>query len=85
MTPHNSNRATMTVGELAQTLGVSKGTAGRLIRAQIVPSIRAGRRVLISRAVVDRILDSGRWPHEVPGADADDQHRTTRPGRGSGR
>ncbi len=62
MTSSNPQRATMTVNELAHTLGIGPGTAARLVRAGIVPSIRAGRRVLIPRAVVDRILETGQWP-----------------------
>ncbi len=62
MTLHDLLRATMTVDEFAHTLGVAPSTAGRLVRSGIIPSIRAGRRVLISRAVVDRILETGQWP-----------------------
>ncbi|MDP9469935.1 MAG: helix-turn-helix domain-containing protein [Chloroflexota bacterium] len=62
MTSNTTRRATMTVDELAHMLGVGPSTAGRLVRAGLIPSIRAGRRVLISRAVVDRILESGQWP-----------------------
>ena len=85
MAPNDPSRATMTLAELARTLGVSEGTAARLVRARLIPSIRAGRRVLISRAVVDRVLQSGRWPVADADSGAGDPPRPTAPDEGAGR
>ncbi len=84
MTSNNPQHATMTVDEVAHTLGVAPGTAARLVRAGIIPSIRAGRRVLISRAVVDQILKTSQWPGGLLG-DTDDPDLTAGEVRGADR
>ncbi len=62
MTLHEPQRATLTVNEVAHTLGIGPATAARLVRAGVIPCLRAGRRILISRAVVDQILQTSQWP-----------------------
>ena len=51
-------RATMTVPEAAKILGISRGLAYELIAAGRFPApvIRAGRRILVSAAGIDRQL-----------------------------
>jgi excisionase family DNA binding protein len=49
-------RRTLTVTEAARELGISKDTAYGACRAGTLPAIRIGRRVIISREVLDRVL-----------------------------
>jgi excisionase family DNA binding protein len=49
-------KLTATVPETAQLLGVSRMTAYAAVRAGVIPSIRIGRRVLVPRAALDRLL-----------------------------
>ncbi len=79
MTSDDPSRATLTVNELARILGVSSRTAAQLIRTDVIPAIRAGRRVLISRAVVDRILAAGHLPLADDRSGPDAPHDTATP------
>jgi excisionase family DNA binding protein len=45
-------------GELAIALGVTRAHVHRLIRDGVIPSTLLGRRRLIHRDVVDRLLDA---------------------------
>ena len=49
-------RLTLTVPEVARLLGVSRMTAYTAVREGTIPSIRIGRRVLIPRAALYRLL-----------------------------
>ena len=46
----------LSLDEVARALGVSFSIAYRLVRAGDIPSIRIGRRVLISRKAVEQFL-----------------------------
>lgn len=52
-----ASRATLTVDEAAEFLGVSRATAWRRVWDGGLPSIRIGRRVLIPRARLEALLD----------------------------
>jgi excisionase family DNA binding protein len=47
---------TVTVPEAARLLGVSRMSAYTAVRIGEIPSIRIGRRVLVPRAALDRLL-----------------------------
>ena len=49
-------KLTITVPEAAQLLGVSRMTAYSAVREGTIPSLRIGRRVLVPRAALDRLL-----------------------------
>jgi excisionase family DNA binding protein len=49
-------RLTITVPEAARILGVSRMTAYTAVREGAIPSLRIGRRVLIPRIALDRLL-----------------------------
>jgi excisionase family DNA binding protein len=49
-------RLTITVPEAAQLLGVSRMSAYSAVRLGAIPSVRIGRRVLIPRIALDRLL-----------------------------
>ena len=52
------DRATATLGEVAALLGIGRSTAYELAQrdALPVPVIRLGRRLVVSRAALDRVL-----------------------------
>jgi excisionase family DNA binding protein len=49
-------RLTLTVPEAARLLGISRMTAYAAVREGALPSLRIGRRVLVPRAALDRLL-----------------------------
>ena len=49
-------RLTVTVPEAAQLLGVSRMTAYSAVREGSIPSVRIGRRLLVPRAALERLL-----------------------------
>ena len=51
------SRLTLTVEEVAATLGISRAFAYEAVRRGDIPSIRIGRRVLVPRAALERLLD----------------------------
>jgi excisionase family DNA binding protein len=52
-------RLVLTVLEAAKLLGLSRGLAYEGVRLRQIPSIRIGRRILIPRAALLRLLDGG--------------------------
>ena len=53
------DRLTYTVTETAALLGISRTTAYECVRRGEIPSLTFGRRVVISRVAVDRMLHGG--------------------------
>ena len=50
-------RLTLTVEEVAATLGISRAFAYEAVRRGEIPSIRIGRRVLVPQAALERLID----------------------------
>jgi excisionase family DNA binding protein len=50
------DRLTLTVEEAAATLGISRASAYEAVRRGEIPAIRIGRRVLVPRVALDRLL-----------------------------
>jgi excisionase family DNA binding protein len=50
------NRATYTVEEAAAKIGLGRGSTYDAIRRGEIPSIRFGKRILIPKAALERIL-----------------------------
>lgn len=50
-------RMTVTVEEAATVLGISRAHAYVLVRAGELPSVRLGRRIVVPRRALDRLLD----------------------------
>ena len=67
-------RRTYTVTEAATVLGISRTSAYERVRAGELPALRLGRRIVITRAVVDAMLGDS--------ADRSDERGTLRPGCG---
>ena len=58
-TPISSDRLVFTVTEAAYLINVSRAFAYELVARGELPSIRLGRRILIPRAGLQKLLDSG--------------------------
>ena len=52
-----TDRLTLTVEEAAHLLGISRGLAYELARSGKLPVIRLGRRLLIPRIALERMLN----------------------------
>ena len=50
------NRLTLTVVEAAEMLGIGRSAAYEAVRVGVLPSIRIGRRYLIPRAGLEKML-----------------------------
>ncbi len=59
-------RRTVTISEAAEALGVAPKTLYRAVNRGEVPGIRVGRRLLVPRDFVDRILAA---KPDVPGGE----------------
>ena len=55
--PANSERLTYTVDQAARLLGICRNTAYRLATEHQLPTIRLGRRLLVPKAALDRLLE----------------------------
>ena len=56
MSLNNSSRLTLTVEEARKQLGLSRGATYEAIRRGEIPSIRIGRRIIIPRVPLERML-----------------------------
>jgi excisionase family DNA binding protein len=50
-------RLTISVEEAGRLLGISRGLAYELVNRGDIPSVRLGRRILVPRRALDRLLD----------------------------
>ncbi len=62
-------RATATIGEVAVALGIARSTAYELAKADRlpVPVLRLGRRLVVPRAALDRVLTGEATPRMIAG------------------
>ena len=49
-------RATYTIEEVAEILGIGRSSAYQAVRAGDIPTIKVGRRLLVPRAALERML-----------------------------
>ena len=54
-----TERQTLNVDEAARIIGVGRNRLYETIRQGELPVLRLGRRILISRVVLDRIMEAG--------------------------
>lgn len=52
-------KATVTVGEAAEILGIGRNLAYEAVKSGKIPSIRLGRKYLVPRAALDQMLKCG--------------------------
>jgi excisionase family DNA binding protein len=60
-------RQTLTVQEAGNILGISRSTAYEAVRRGELPVIRIGRRLVIPRVAVERLLKQAGQPGTLPG------------------
>ncbi len=53
----DERKLTFTVSEVAVLLGISRGLAYQMVRAGTIPAIRLGRRLLVPRRALRRLLE----------------------------
>ena len=53
-----NDKLTLTVEETAAVLGISRGLAYEMVKTGRIPSVRFGKRVLVPRQALERLLDS---------------------------
>jgi len=53
-----NERLTLTVQEAAELIGISRAHAYELVRQSTIPSLKLGRRVVIPRRALERMLDA---------------------------
>ncbi len=51
------NRATLTVAEVSQVLGIGRNKAYHAVKTGEIPSLRFGGRIVVSKKVLDRMLE----------------------------
>lgn len=61
------DKATLSVEEAAEVLGISRGSAYQAVRMGEIPCIKIGKRILVPRVALEKMLD------EVPLATASAQ------------
>ncbi len=52
-----SEKKVLTIPEVAEELGISKGSAYEAARSGKIPTIRIGRRLIVPRVAFDRMLE----------------------------
>jgi len=65
-----AERLTITVPEAAEILGINRTGAYRAIERGELPAIRIGRRLVVPKAAIARLLEGGGMPAPAPGDDA---------------
>jgi excisionase family DNA binding protein len=60
--PGHTERLTYTVVAAARLLGICRNTAYQLVASNQIPTIRLGRRLLVPKAALDRLLEGTTRP-----------------------
>jgi excisionase family DNA binding protein len=64
-------KQTLTVPETARVLGIGRNSAYEAVRTGEIPSLKIGRRVLVPRLAVERLLAGAAIPHGHPAKTAE--------------
>jgi excisionase family DNA binding protein len=51
-------RLTLTVEEAAEALGISRASAYEAVRVKQIPSVRIGKRILVPKAALEKMLEA---------------------------
>ena len=57
MTKSKGGILTMTVEQVAEALGLSRGLTYEAIKTGQIPAVRVGKRLLVPRAALEKMLD----------------------------
>ena len=63
MAKEQQPRATVTVGEAGRILGISRGLAYEMAKQNRLPIIRLGRRMVVPKAALERMLAEAGKPN----------------------
>ena len=55
----DKEKLTLTVKEASRVLGISRGLAYSMVKNGEIPSVRFGKRVLVPRRALERLLEKG--------------------------
>ena len=55
----DNERLTLTVNEVARVLGISRGLAYSMVKTGEIPSVRFGKRMLVPRRALEKLLEQG--------------------------
>jgi len=55
----DEEKLTLTVNEASRVLGISRGLAYSMVKTGEIPSVRFGKRVLVPRRALERLLEKG--------------------------
>jgi excisionase family DNA binding protein len=66
-------RQTYTVQEVGDILGIGRNSAYAAVKAGNIPSFRIGKRVLISRNTIERLLAARSIPNNPQNGDAEER------------
>jgi len=64
----DNERLTLTVNEVARVLGISRGLAYSMVKTGEIPSVRFGKRVLIPRRALEKLLEEPKPLNLTPAA-----------------
>jgi len=53
----NEDKLTFTVMEVAELLGICRGTAYELVSQGVIPSLQMGKRILVPKRQLEKLLD----------------------------
>jgi excisionase family DNA binding protein len=59
-------RVTITVDEAAKALGIGRNSAYEAVHRGEIPAVRIGRRLVVPRAALDRLLGAGAMDPGAP-------------------
>lgn len=68
MLPAEDKKATITVEEAAELLGIGRSNAYQSVRDGSIPSIRLGKRIVVPVAALERLLNNGGQAQNDDGA-----------------
>jgi excisionase family DNA binding protein len=66
-TPATQLRLVLTVEEAAAALGISRASAYEAVRVGEIPSLRIGKRILVPKSALERMLEHAGEPDEKDG------------------
>ena len=61
---HSTEAATVTIAEAARILGIGRDTAYGLVRQGVIPSLQLGRRIVVPKVGLDRMLNEAGQANE---------------------
>ena len=64
----DEEKLTLTVNEVSKVLGISRGLAYSMVKTGEIPSVRFGKRVLVPRRALEKLLEEPKPLNLTPAA-----------------